>query len=53
MDDPRFIPGRSASVLIGGTPAGILGEIHPGVLTDWGLTRPAAGFEIDLDPLGA
>jgi phenylalanyl-tRNA synthetase beta chain len=28
-----FHPGRSATVLIGGAPAGVLGEIHPGVAT--------------------
>jgi len=51
-DDPRFIPGRSAAVLIGGKKAGMLGEINPAVLIDWGITRPAAGFEIDLSSLG-
>jgi len=51
-DDPRFIPGRSGRVLLGGLTAGILGELHPAVLTDWGVMRPAAGFEILLDSLG-
>jgi phenylalanyl-tRNA synthetase beta chain len=51
-DDPRFIPGRSGRVLLDGRCAGILGELHPAVLTDWGVMRPAAGFEILLDSLG-
>jgi len=33
-----FHPGRSAAVLVGGSPAGVIGEIHPGV---------AASLEID------
>lgn len=51
-DDPRFIPGRSAVVVIGGRPAGVMGEIHPAVLTDWGIIRPASGFEVLLGSLG-
>ncbi|MBD3277879.1 MAG: phenylalanine--tRNA ligase subunit beta, partial [Candidatus Aegiribacteria sp.] len=46
--DSRFVPGRSAEVIIGGTPSGVIGEIHPAVLERWGITRPAAAFEVDL-----
>ncbi|MCD4708751.1 MAG: phenylalanine--tRNA ligase subunit beta [Candidatus Sabulitectum sp.] len=51
LDDPRFIPGRSAAVLINGEEAGILGEFHPGVLEAWGITVPVAGFELPLESL--
>ena len=51
-EDGRFIPGRCATVLIGDTPAGVLGEVHPRVLEVWGIERPASAFELDLDPLG-
>lgn len=51
VDDPRFIPGRSARVIIGGKRSGILGEIHPEVLNAWGITVPVAAFELSLESL--
>ncbi|MCK5786195.1 MAG: phenylalanine--tRNA ligase subunit beta [Candidatus Sabulitectum sp.] len=51
LDDPRFIPGRSAAVVINGGEVGILGEFHPGVLETWGITVPVAGFELPLESL--
>ncbi|PIE52726.1 phenylalanine--tRNA ligase subunit beta [Candidatus Fermentibacteria bacterium] len=50
-DDSRFIPGRSARVLINGNKAGILGEIRPEVIESWGIAVPVAGFEISLKSL--
>jgi phenylalanyl-tRNA synthetase beta chain len=50
-DDPRFIPGRSAAIVINGAVSGILGEFHPGVLTAWGIAVPVAGFELPLELL--
>lgn len=44
-----FIPGRAGDILIRGKKAGIVGEISPAVLSNWGLTLPAAGFELDLE----
>jgi phenylalanyl-tRNA synthetase beta chain len=51
-DDPRFIPGRSASVFLNGRMAGVIGEIHPLVLEAWGIPVPVSAFEVDLEPLG-
>jgi phenylalanyl-tRNA synthetase beta chain len=45
--EPFLHPGRAARVLIGGEPAGWLGEIHPAVARTWDLDG-GAGFEIDL-----
>jgi phenylalanyl-tRNA synthetase beta chain len=45
--EPFLHPGRSAHVLIGGRPAGWIGEIHPSVARTWDLEE-AAGFELDL-----
>ena len=45
--DPFLHPGRAARVLVGGEDAGWLGEIHPGVASEWDLGR-VAGFELDL-----
>ncbi|TXT42069.1 MAG: phenylalanyl-tRNA synthetase beta chain [Spirochaetes bacterium] len=49
--DPRFIPGRQALVMVKGRIAGVFGEVHPKVLEAFGLAMPAAGGELDLDIL--
>ncbi|MCI0332048.1 MAG: phenylalanine--tRNA ligase subunit beta [Planctomycetes bacterium] len=48
IDHPTFVPGRAASFSIDGKPLGILGEVHPEVLTNFGLTHPVALAEINL-----
>jgi phenylalanyl-tRNA synthetase beta chain len=51
-EEPFLAPGRAAAVLLGGVPAGWLGEIHPLVLRDWEIEADgAAGFEIGLAEL--
>jgi phenylalanyl-tRNA synthetase beta chain len=49
---PSFHPGRTAEVLIAGTPVGVVGEVLPEVAARFGLGdgRVAAG-ELDLEPL--
>jgi phenylalanyl-tRNA synthetase beta chain len=47
--EPFLHPGRSARIVIGGKPAGWLGEIHPQVAAEWELEGTVAGFELDLD----
>ena len=47
-DYPSFIPGRSGDVKIDGKLAGLIGEIHPQILGNWGLEVPVVAFEIDL-----
>jgi phenylalanyl-tRNA synthetase beta chain len=48
--DPFLHPGRAARVLVGGTPVGWLGELHPAVAARWELDDAVlAAFEIDLD----
>jgi phenylalanyl-tRNA synthetase beta chain len=49
--DSRFIPGRAASIIYKGKPAGVFGEIHPEVLERWGVAMPCIAAEIDLDAL--
>jgi phenylalanyl-tRNA synthetase beta chain len=46
---PFLHPGRAARILIDGTPAGWVGEIHPQVAAGWDWSDPAAAFEVDLD----
>lgn len=49
--DPRFIEGRSGTLLYKGTRVGVFGEIHPSVLESWGCSMPTIACEIDLDLL--
>ena len=52
-DDPRFILGRQAAIIINGKQAGIFGEIHPQVLENWSITVPCVAGEIDVEELMA
>lgn len=49
--DPRFIPGRQAHILVKGKVAGIFGELHPQVLENWTIGTPCIAAEIDLEVL--
>jgi phenylalanyl-tRNA synthetase beta chain len=50
-DDPRFIPGRAAHIYCAGKAVGVFGELHPGVLENFGISVPATAAEIDLEAL--
>ncbi|MCR5435774.1 MAG: phenylalanine--tRNA ligase subunit beta [Treponema sp.] len=50
-NDPRFITGRQAALMINGKQAGVFGEVHPQVLENWGITTPCAAGELDLETL--
>jgi phenylalanyl-tRNA synthetase beta chain len=47
---PFLHPGRAARVLVGGTEAGWLGEVHPLVCREWDL-ESAAAFQVHLAEL--
>ena len=47
--EPFLHPGRSARIVIGGEPAGWLGELHPTVAATWDLGGVVAVFELDLE----
>jgi phenylalanyl-tRNA synthetase beta chain len=49
--DPRFIPGRAASVIYKGKSIGIFGELHPELLENWGVTIPCTAGELDIETL--
>ena len=51
VEDPRFIPGRSAEIRLKGARIGIMGELHPQVLENWGIQVPCVAAEIHLDSL--
>ena len=46
--DPGFIKGRCADILINGEKAGVFGEIHPEVISNFGLEHPIIGFELKI-----
>ena len=47
-DDPAFIEGRRADVIVNGKKVGVFGEIHPEVLENFELTNPVSAFELDI-----
>ncbi|MCS7135351.1 MAG: phenylalanine--tRNA ligase subunit beta, partial [Candidatus Aenigmarchaeota archaeon] len=44
-----FISGRCAKVVLGKREIGVLGEIHPIVLQNWGLEMPVAACELNIN----
>ena len=52
-DDPRFIPGRQAEIMVQGKVAGIFGEVNPQVLENWQIGVPCVAGEMDLEFLMA
>ncbi|MBW2993499.1 phenylalanine--tRNA ligase subunit beta [Candidatus Woesearchaeota archaeon] len=46
-----FIPGRVGRVYVKNKAVAYLGEISPQVLANWDITKPAAGFELNLTEL--
>jgi phenylalanyl-tRNA synthetase beta chain len=40
--------GRRADIIVNGTKVGVMGEIFPQVIVNFGLGQPVVGFEIDL-----
>jgi phenylalanyl-tRNA synthetase beta chain len=47
-NDPAFIEGRRADIIIKDRIAGVFGELHPGVISNFGLEHPIVGFELGL-----
>ncbi len=48
IKDPTFVEGRVAAFIMGGKAIGVLGEVHPEVLINFGLTHPVALAELTL-----
>ena len=46
-----FIEGRAGEVSVCGVGIGLVGEINPVVLEQWGLENPVVGFEVNLSKL--
>ena len=50
-DDPTYHPGRTAAVYAGGELLGRIGELHPEVAENFGITGKAYGGEFSVDAL--
>lgn len=46
-----FIPGRVGKIIVKGKDIGVIGEIHPEVLSNFELETPVVGFELDVNEL--
>ena len=49
--DPAFIEGRAVDILIDGKPAGVMGEVSPQVLSNFGIEYPVTLFELEAGKL--
>jgi len=48
---PSFVSGRSGTLSVKGTVIGKFGEVHPQILTHFGITMPVAILEMDVEML--
>ena len=44
-----FLEGRAAVIIMKRRELGVLGEIHPEVLNNFGLENPTCAFEMDIE----
>jgi phenylalanyl-tRNA synthetase beta chain len=51
LNHGSFVQGRAAAIWIGEAQVGIMGEIHPQVLENWGIQNPAAALELNAQML--
>jgi len=52
-EHPSCHPGRTGKVSLNGTEVGFIGELHPAVMEEYGLTRRCYVFELDLGHVAA
>jgi len=49
IDHPTFLAGRAGEICVNDKAFGIIGEIHPEVLDNWGIAMPTSIFEININ----
>nr|SVE87290.1 EOG090X03QT [Daphnia similis]SVE87916.1 EOG090X03QT [Daphnia similis] len=49
-DDATFFPGRCAHVVFEGVTVGVLGVLHPEVVTSFDLNLPCSALELNVEP---
>ncbi len=47
---PSFLEGRTGKVMSKEISLGIVGELHPRIIREWGLSLPIAAFELEIPP---
>lgn len=47
--DESFFPGRCAEIVVDGSSVGMLGVLHPEVISMFDLSFPASALEVDLE----
>ncbi len=47
--DPRFIIGRQAALIVKGKAVGVFGEAHPELLERWGISLPCAACQLEVE----
>jgi len=50
---PSFIEGRVAKIMIKNKTVGMIGELHPSILSNWKLEMPVAAFEMEISDLNS
>jgi len=50
-ENPYFIDGRAAQILLNNKPIGLIGEIKPQILENIGIKMPISAMEIDIEEL--
>ncbi len=53
LSHESFLDGRAGTILCQGQPVGSIGELHPELLENWGISVPISAFELDVDWLCA
>jgi len=48
-EDPTFLPGRRADIILNEQKIGVIGVIHPEVLDSFKIPYPISGFEICIE----
>jgi phenylalanyl-tRNA synthetase beta chain len=47
---PSFLDGRTGKIVSEEKPLGLVGELHPRIIREWGLSLPIAAFELEIPP---
>ncbi|MEM1742480.1 MAG: hypothetical protein QXK95_00740, partial [Nitrososphaerota archaeon] len=50
-DEPPFLEGRAAKIMLNDIQIGFMGEIHPQVLENWEIMMPTAALELAIHEL--
>jgi phenylalanyl-tRNA synthetase beta chain len=51
LDNPTFLKGRCAGIIVGGERVGMFGEVSPSTITAFELKYPVVAFEMDAEKL--